>query len=109
MRLPAYLKARYLTIGLLLGALWGFLSMLVFVTVGSFGDTDHPYHWLFQIFQASVNAWWFRTVLLPFMLSIEAGYFFAFFGSTPVGAIMGVLIGAVVSMLSYVVRKKKSS
>jgi len=83
--------------------------MAVFVTVGMFGRKSHPYHWLFQIFQNSVDTFWFRIVFLPFMLSLEAGFMFAFFGSAPVGATMGTLIGAVASVLSYTTRHSQES
>jgi len=109
MRLPPYLKARFLTVGLVIGALWGLLSMVIFVAVGMFGPTSHPYHWLFQIFQNSVDTFWFRMVFLPFMLSLEAGFMFAFFGSTPVGATIGALIGTVASLLSYITRHSQES
>ncbi|MCW3976581.1 MAG: hypothetical protein NWE77_01465 [Candidatus Bathyarchaeota archaeon] len=66
-----------------------------------FGNEDHPYNWLFQIFQNSVHTVWFRTVFLPFLLSFEAGYVFAILGSTPVGAVIGVVMGAITSVLSY--------
>lgn len=105
-KLPAYLKARYLTIGLIIGSIWGLLSTAVFVTVGMFGNENHPYHWLFQIFQNSVDALWFKTTFLPFFLSLEAGFMFAFFGSTPIGAIIGIFIGAAASVLSYTLRKQ---
>ena len=101
------MKARYLTIGLVIGALWGFISTATFITVGMFGDDSHPYHWLFQIFQSSVHTLWFKTMFLPFLLSVEAGFMFAFFGSTPAGAIIGVAIGTVASILSYIIRKAK--
>ncbi len=107
LKLPAYLKARYLKVGLFIGALWGLLSTVVFVNVGMFGDTGHPYHWLFQIFQNSVSTLWFKTMFLPFFLSLEAGFMFAFFGSTPVGATIGAAIGAVASALAYIIRKTR--
>jgi hypothetical protein len=66
-----------------------------------FGNEDHPYYWLFQIFQNSVHTLWFKTVFLPFLLSFEAGYVFAIFGSTPVGAMIGAVIGVGISVLSY--------
>ena len=91
--------------GLVIGALWGLLSMAIFVTVGVFGDKGHPYHWLFQIFQDSVDTLWFKALFLPFLLSLEAGFVFAFLGATPVGAAMGALVGALVSITSYAVRK----
>lgn len=100
------MKARYLAIGLLAGALWGLLSMVAFVTVGMFGDNRHPYHWLLQLFQNSMHTLWFRALFLPFLLSFEAGFLFAFFGSTPVGATIGTLVGAVAAVLDYRVRKK---
>jgi len=105
LKLPAYLKARYLKVGLVIGALWGLLSTVALVTVGMFGDKGHSYHWLFQIFENSVPKLWFKTMFLPFFLSLEAGFMFAFFGSTPVGAIVGVAIGAVASALTYIIRK----
>ncbi|MFQ6052568.1 MAG: hypothetical protein ACE5K4_12885 [Candidatus Hydrothermarchaeota archaeon] len=101
------MKARYLTIGLVIGALWGFLSTATFITVGMFGDESHPYHWLFQIFQNSVYTLWFQIIFLPFLLSLEAGFMFAFFGSTPVGAIMGAAIGAAASVITYIIRKTR--
>lgn len=107
-RLPSYLKAKYLTIGLIVGAVWGFLSTAVFVTVGMFGDESHPYHWLFQIFQNSVHMLWFKTTFLPFLLSLEAGYMFAFFGSTPVGAVIGMFIGAGASVLNYILQNQQN-
>ena len=101
------MKARYLKVGLVIGVLWGLLSTVAFVTVGMFGDKGHPYHWLFQVFQNSVSTLWFKTMFLPFSLSLEAGFMFAFFGSTPVGAIVGVAIGAVASALTYIIRKAR--
>ncbi|MCK5562706.1 hypothetical protein KAI30_00920 [Candidatus Bathyarchaeota archaeon] len=106
-RLPAYLKARNLKIGLVIGALWGLLSTVAFVTVGMFGDESHSYHWLFRIFRDSVYTLWFKTLFLPFLLSLEAGFAFAFFGSTPVGAAIGAAVGAVVSVINYVIRKTR--
>lgn len=96
------MKARYLTAGVVIGALWGLLSMAVFVTVGMFGHESHPYRWLFEIFQNSVDTSWFRILFLPFMLPLRVGFMFAFYGSTPVGATMGALIGAVASVVSYI-------
>ena len=107
LKLPAYLKARYLKVGLVIGALWGLLSTVALVTVGMFGDKGHPYHWLFQVFQNSVSTLWFKTMFLPFFLSLEAGFMFAFFGSTPVGATIGTTIGAVTSALTYIFRKAR--
>ena len=101
------MKARYLIIGLVIGALWGLLSTAAFITVGMFGDESNPYHWLFQIFQNSVHTLWFKVIFLPFMLSLEAGFMFAFFGSTPVGATIGAAIGAVASVLTYIIRKAR--
>jgi len=101
------LKARYLKVGLIIGALWGLLSTVAFVTVGMFGDEGHPYHWLFQIFQNSVTTLWFKTIFLPFFLSLEAGFVFAFFGSTPVGATIGAAIGTVASALTYIIQKAR--
>jgi hypothetical protein len=101
------LKARYLKVGLVIGALWGLLSTVAFVTVGMFGDEGHPYHWLFQIFQNSVPTLWFKTIFLPFFLSLEAGPVFAFFGSTPVGATIGAAIGTVASALTYIIQKAR--
>ena len=106
-RLPAYLKARNLKIGLVIGSLWGLLSTVAFVTVGMFGDESHSYHWLFQIFQNSMPTLWFKTLFLPFFLSFEAGFVCAFFGSTPVGAAIGAAVGAVVSVVAYVIRKTR--
>jgi len=96
-----------LKIGLVIGVLWGLLSTVAFVTVGMFGDKSHPYHWLFQVFQNSVSTLWFKTMFLPFFLSLEAGFMFAFFGSTPVGATIGTTIGAVTSALTYIIRKAR--
>jgi len=101
------LKARYLKVGLIIGALWGLLSTVAFVTVGMFGDEGHPYHWLFQLFQNSVTTLWFKTIFLPFFLSLEAGFVFAFFGSTPVGATIGAAIGTVASALTYIIQKAR--
>ena len=101
------MKARYLIIGLVIGALWGLLSTATFITVGMFGDESHPYYWLFQIFQNSVHTLWFKIMFLPFLLSLEAGFIFAFFGSTPVGATTGAAIGAVASVLTYIIRKAR--
>jgi hypothetical protein len=41
-RLPRYLKAKHLKIGLGLGALWGLLSAVIFITAGTFGSENHP-------------------------------------------------------------------
>ena len=101
------MKARYLKVGLIIGALWGLLSTVAFVTVGMFGDEGHPYHWLFQLFQNSVTTLWFKTIFLPFFLSLEAGFVFAFFGSTPVGATIGAAIGTVASALTYIIQKAR--
>jgi len=101
------LKAKYLIIGLVIGALWGLLSTATFVTVGMFRDESHPYHWLFQIFQNSVHTLWFKIMFLPFMLSLGAGFIFAFFGSTPVGATIGAATGAVASVLTYIIRRAR--
>lgn len=76
--------------------------MAVFVAVGMFGDEGHPGQWLFQIFQNSVDTLWFKLMFLPFLWSLEAGFMFAFFGSAPMGATIGALIGAVASVLSYI-------
>lgn len=106
LQLPAYLKGRYIVTGLVIGALWGFLSMAIFITVGMFGDTGHPYHWLFQFFQNSVHTLWFRSLFLPFLLALEAGSIAAFFGSTLLGALIGVAIGAIASVIEYIVRTR---
>jgi hypothetical protein len=79
--------------------------MVIFVIVGMFGDESHHYYWLFQSFQNSVDTFWFRMVFLPFLLSLEAGFMFAFFGSALVGAAIGVLFGVAISVSSYAVRK----
>lgn len=105
MKLPSFLKSKYLLTGLFIGALWGLLSTATFVIVGMFGNESHPYHWLFQVFQNSVHNAWFRTVFLPFSLSMEAGFVFAFFGSTLVGAAIGVGVVAVTSASIYMIRK----
>lgn len=42
-------------------------------------------------------------------MSFEAGFMFAFFGSTPIGATIGTLIGAAASVLNYRVRKNGQS
>lgn len=55
----------------------------------------------------SVYTLWFKTLFLPFLLSLEAGFAFAFFGSTPVGAAIGAAVGAVVSVINYVIRKTR--
>jgi len=92
--------------GLIIGALWGFLSTAVFVSVGMFGDEGHPYQWLFQLFQNSVHTFWFQSLFLPFLLSLQGGFMVAFFGSTPLGAALGAAVGAVASVLRYIVRKR---
>lgn len=106
MKLPAYLKRRYIATGLVIGALWGLFSTAVFITVGMFGDKGHPCYWLFQLFQNSVHTLWFKSLFLPFLLALEAGFMFAFFGSTPLGAVLGAAIGAMASVLKYMIRTR---
>lgn len=103
------MKASYLIAGLIIGTLWGFLSTAVFITVAMFNEEGHPYHWLFEVFYNSFDAVWFQTLFFPFLLSSSAGPIFAIFGSIPVGAVIGIAIGAVASVLSYTWTSRKMS
>ncbi len=110
-RLPRYFKAGYLKIGLFLGLIWGLLSTVIFVTVGTLSP-GHPYYWLFEVFQTSSDTFWFKALFLPFISLVEifAGLqisvVYAVFISTPFGAIIGLIAGTVTSVISYMIQKE---
>ena len=98
-------------IGLIIGAIWGLLSTVIFVTVGTFGSPTHPNHWLFVSFQASIEKLWFKILFLPFLSLVEilsssqTFVAYAVFASTPFGAIIGLVTGVITSVISYLIRK----
>ncbi|NIO38155.1 hypothetical protein GTO27_10715 [Candidatus Bathyarchaeota archaeon] len=111
-RLPKYLKATHLKFGLTIGAIWGFLSTVIFVTVGMFARPDHPYHWLYRSFQTSFDMLWFQVLFLPFVLLAQALFslqqssaMYAVFAATPFGAMIGLGIGVLTSLMSYLIQK----
>jgi hypothetical protein len=104
-RLPRYLKAKHLKIGLGLGALWGLLSAVIFITAGTFGSENHPNRWLYETFQTSIDALWFRALFLPFILLAQDYPVAAVFASTPLGATIGLIIGVMTSTIDYLIRK----
>ena len=111
MQVPAYLNARHLKVGLIIGACWGLLSTVVFITVGGFGSQNHPNYWLFKLFQDSADDLWFRIVFLPFVLLVlllSAAHYsplYAVFASAPFGAVIGLVIGILTSVVSYFARE----
>lgn len=114
-RLPRYLKARHLKIGLVVGAIWGLSSTIVFVGVGMFGSADHPYRWLYESFQASLDTVWFKVIFLPFILTVEILFglnsslaMYAIFAAIPFGAIAGIAIGVLTSVICYLIQKRET-
>jgi len=106
------LKATHLKFGLTIGAIWGFLSTVLFVTVGMFGSPDHPYHWLYRSFQASIDMLWFQVLFLPFVLLVQAFFglhqssvMYVVFAATPFGAMLGLGVGVVTSLVSFFLQK----
>lgn len=89
-----------------MGAIWGLLSTVIFVTVAT-----HPNHWLYGIFKASIGKLWFKILFLPFvslfeiLSSSQTFVAYAVFASTPFGAVIGIVIGVITSVTSYLIRK----
>jgi len=110
------LKARHLKVGLIVGAIWGLSSTVMFVAVGMFGGENHPYRWLYESFQASFDTLWFKAVFLPFILTVEILFgldsslaMYAIFASVPFGAIVGLFIGVLTSVISYLIQKQEAA
>lgn len=91
--------------GLIIGAIWGLLSTVIFVTVGMFGSPSHAYYWLYRLFQVSVDTVWFQTLFLPFVMLAPHYPTVAIFTATPFGAIIGLSIGIIISVISHLIRK----
>lgn len=113
-KLPRFLKARHLKIGLIVGVIWGLSSTVVFVAVGMFGSEDHPYRWLYESFQASFDKLWFKAIFLPFILTVEMLFglnsslaMYAIFASVPFGAVVGLSIGVLTSVISYLTQEQE--
>jgi hypothetical protein len=109
------LKARHLKIGLIVGAIWGLSSTVVFVAVGMFGSENHPYRWLYESFQASFDTLWFKAIFLPFIVPVETFFglnsslaMYAIFASIPFGAIVGIAVGVLTSVMSYLIQKQET-